>query len=54
MFRQDKNYFGGGLCIYVKGTNAWKQLNLHLDKETEAIFLENKHTIKKIAHCRFI
>ena len=40
MFRQDKNVFGGGLCIYVKKNIASKQLNLHLDKETEAIYLE--------------
>ena len=40
MFRQDKNCFGGGLCIYVKENIASKQLNLHLDKETEAIDLE--------------
>ena len=40
MFRQDKNCFGGGLCIYVKENIASKQLNLHLDKETEAIYLE--------------
>ena len=40
MFRQDRNCFGGGLCIYVKENIASKQLNLHLDKETEAIYLE--------------
>ena len=40
MFRKDKNCFGGGLCIYVKENIASKQLNLHLDKETEAIYLE--------------
>ena len=40
MFRQDRNCFGGSLCIYVKENIASKQLNLHLDKETEAIYLE--------------
>ena len=40
MFRKDKNCSGGGLCIYVKENIASKQLNLHLDKETEAIYLE--------------
>ena len=40
MFKQDKDCFGGGLCIYVKENIASKQLNLHLDKETEAIHLE--------------
>ena len=40
MFRQDRNCFGGGLCIYVKENIASKQLNLNLDKETEAIYLE--------------
>ena len=40
MFRQDRNCFGGGLCIYVKENIASKQLNLHLDKETEAMYLE--------------
>ena len=39
MFRQDRNCFGG-LCICVKENIASKQLNLHLDKETEAIYLE--------------
>ena len=28
------------LCIYVKENIASKQLNLHLDKETEPIYLE--------------
>ena len=40
MFRQDRNCFGVGLCIYVRENIAFKQLNLHLDKETEAIYLE--------------
>ena len=40
MFRQDRSCFGGVLCIYVKENSASKQLNLHLDKETEAIYLE--------------
>ena len=54
MFRQDRNYFAGGLCIYVKENIASKQLNLHLDKETEAIYLEKNMQLKKMAHCRFI
>ena len=40
MFRRDRNGSGGGLCIYVKETIAAKQLNLHLDIDNEAIFLE--------------
>ena len=40
MFRPDRNGSGGGLCIYVKETIAAKQLNLHLDIDNEAIFLE--------------
>ena len=40
MFKQEKNCFGGGLCISVKESIASKELNLHLDKETEAIYLE--------------
>ena len=40
MLRQDRNCFGGGLCIYVKENITFKQLNLHLDKETKAIYLE--------------
>ena len=40
MFKQEGNYFGGGLCICVKENIASKELNLHLDKETEAIYLE--------------
>ena len=39
MFRQDRNCFGGGFCIYIKENIAPKQLNSHLDKETEAIYL---------------
>ena len=51
MFRPDRNCFGGGLYTYVKEKIASKQLNLHLDKENEAIYLEMKHTIKKMSHC---
>ena len=40
MFRPDRNGSGGGLCIYVKETIAAKKLNLHLDIDNEAIFLE--------------
>ena len=40
MFRRDRNGSGGGLCIYVKKTIAAKQLNLHLDIDNQAIFLE--------------
>ena len=40
MFRQDRNCFGGGLCIYVKENIASNQLNSHSDKETEAIYLK--------------
>ena len=47
MFRQDRNCFGGGLCIYVKENIASKQLNLHLDKETEAIYLEINIRLRK-------
>ena len=28
MFRQERDCFGGGLCIYIKGNIASKQLNL--------------------------
>ena len=47
MFRQDRNCFGGGLCIYVKENIASKQLNLHLDKETEATYLEINMQLRK-------
>ena len=47
MFRQDRNCFGGGLCIYVKENIASKQLNLHLDKETEAMYLEINTQLRK-------
>ena len=40
MFRQNTNCFSGGLFIRVKGNIAPKRLNLHLDKEMEAIYLE--------------
>ena len=40
IFRKDRNYFGGDLCIYVKENTASKESNLNLDKETEAIYLE--------------
>ena len=54
MFRQERNCFGGGLCLYVKESTASKQLNLHLDKETEVIYLEINHTINKMAHCKIL
>ena len=38
MFRQDRNCFGGEL--YAKEDSASKQLNVHSDKESEAIYLE--------------
>ena len=47
MFRKDRNCFGGGLCIFVKENIASKQLNLHLDKETEAIYLEINILLRK-------
>ena len=47
MFRQDRNCFGGGLCIYVKENIVPKQLSLHLDKETEAIYLEINVPLRK-------
>ena len=47
MFKQDKNCFGGGLCIYVKKNIASKQLNLHLDKGTAAIYLEINIRLRK-------
>ena len=47
MFRQDRNCFEGGLCIYVKENIMSKQLNLHLEKETEAIYLEINIQLRK-------
>ena len=47
MFRQGRNRFGVGLCIYVNQNIASKQLNLHLDKETETIYLEISIRLKK-------
>ena len=47
MFRQDRNYFDGGLCIYVKENIAFRQLNLHLDKEIEAIYIEINIRLRK-------
>ena len=47
MFRQDRNCFGGGLCIYLKENITSKQLNLHLEKETEAIYLEINILLRK-------
>ena len=47
MFRQDRSCFGGGLCIYVKENIASKQLNLYLDNETEAIYLEMNIRLRK-------
>ena len=47
MFKQDKNCFGGGLCIYVKKNIASKQLNLYLDKGTAAIYLEINIRLRK-------
>ena len=47
MFRQDRNYFDGGLCIYVKENITFRQLNLHLDKEIEAIYIEINIRLRK-------
>ena len=47
MFRQGRNCFAGGLCIYTKENITFKQLNLHLDKETEAICLEINIRLRK-------
>ena len=47
MFRQDRSCFGGGLCIYVKENIASKQSNSHLDKETEATYLETNIRLRK-------
>ena len=35
------------VCIYVKENIASKQLNLHLDKETEPIYLEINIRLRK-------
>ena len=47
MFSQDRNCFERGLCICVKENVASKQLNLHLDKETEVIYLEINIRLRK-------
>ena len=47
MFRQDRDCFGGDLYIYVEESIASKQLNLHLDKETGAIYLEINIRLRK-------
>ena len=47
MFRRDRKCFGGGLCTYVKENIASKQLNIHLDKELEAIYLEINIRLRK-------
>ena len=50
IFRQNRNCFGGGLCLYIKENIASKQLNLHLDKETEAIYLKINIRLRKWLH----
>ena len=41
MFRRDRNYFDGGLCLYVKDGITSKQLNPHKENiDAEAIYLE--------------
>ena len=47
MFRQDKTCFHGGLCTYIKENITSKQLNLHLDKETEVIYLKINIRLRK-------
>ena len=56
MFRQERqNLFWSRFCsIYVKENIASKLLNLHLDKEIEAVYFEINIPLKKMAHCRFI
>ena len=41
MFWRDRNYFGGGICLYVKDSIASKELNSHKENiDAEAIYLE--------------
>ena len=41
IFWHDRNYFGGGLCLYVTDSIASKQLNSHKENiYVEAIYLE--------------
>ena len=41
MFRRNRNYFGGGLYLFVKDSIASKQLNSHnANINEEAIYLE--------------
>ena len=47
LFRQDKNSFGGGICTYVKKIITSKQVNLHLDKETGAIYFQINSRFRK-------
>ena len=47
MLRQDRNCFGGGICIYVKENIASKQLDFYLGKETEAVCLEINIWLRK-------
>ena len=49
MFRQERqNLFWWRFCsIYVKENIASKQLNLHLDKEIEAVYFEINIPLKK-------
>lgn len=47
MFGQDRNWFGEGLCIYVKQNIVPKQLNSRLDKETEAMYLKTSIRLKE-------
>ena len=47
MFRLDRNCLGRSLWICVKDNTASKQLNLHLDKETEVIYLEKNIQLRQ-------
>ena len=47
MFRLDRNCLGRSFWICVKDNTASKQLNLHLDKETEVIYLEKNIQLRK-------
>ena len=47
MLRQDRNCFGGGICIYGKENIASKQLDFYLGKETEAVCLEINIWLRK-------
>ena len=54
MFRGDRTYFDGGICLCNKDNIAFTKINLHKENiAAEAKYLKKKYTKKKKADHRY-